>query len=211
MMAIHARASFAIPPPNFPLEVAPRPSLKHAPTSSLVLGAMQVTIGHTTLGEVLRQTKVGKITHQGDASESTYWVCFSNNSSTKSERIWLLSSGEKGGSNHTIYGIVAQVVTSNPSVGVCPELPKDFLPAKLNNGIWLGTSVSEIKKRLGKPSLQQSKWLHYASMRELKGDLRIPAESDRQSGVKATGNPAGIRPLFRCESDRHSGAIRPIG
>jgi len=35
--------------------------------------------------------------------------------------------------------------------------------------------------------------------------VRIPAESDHHSGVKATAVPPGIRPAFRWDSDRRSG------
>jgi len=44
----------------------------------------------------------------------------------------------------------------------------------------------------------------------LRGQLRIPDESGRDSGGKAATVPAGIRPAFRFDCSHHSGAIRPV-
>ncbi len=159
------------PPPRFPLEAAPVPTMKSAPASSLLLGDVKVIFDKTTLGEAMGQIKAGRIQHQGDAGESAYWLCYSNHTPTGWEQIWLLSHGEMGGDEHVIYGVAAKVTSSRPPAS-CPVLPNNLRPVELNNGIWLGTQKEEMRKKLGKPSLEQKDWLHYESRRELVGDPR---------------------------------------
>ena len=57
------------PPPRFPLEVAPPPTMKSTPASSLLLGSVSVVFDKTTLGQAMKQIKAGNIQHQGDAGE----------------------------------------------------------------------------------------------------------------------------------------------
>lgn len=159
------------PPPRFPLDVAPRPTLKTSPVSSISLGSVVVVFDKTTLGEAKKQIKAGKIQNQGDAGESAYWLCYSIRTLEAWEQLWLLSHGEMGGDEHVIHGVAAKVSSKKP-LASCPELPDSLRPVKLNNGIWLGAQTDEITKILGKPSLQQKQWRHYDSERELVGDSR---------------------------------------
>jgi len=159
------------PPPRFPLDVAPTPTLKSAPSSSLTLGSLVVVLAETTLDEAVRNVGVGSIAHQGDAGESTYWVCYSVAESRQKEGLWLLSSGEMGGPNHVIDAVVS-ALDPNTSTDTCPELPKKFQPVTLNSGIWLGTTSARIRSKFGKPSLERDSWIHYHSRRGLPGDPR---------------------------------------
>ena len=77
-----------------------------------------------------------------------------------------------GGPEHVIHGVVAKVSSAALPATSCPSLPGHLRPVKLSNGLWLGAQVEEIRKKLGKPSLQQKQWLHYESQRELVGDPR---------------------------------------
>jgi hypothetical protein len=157
------------PPPRFPLEVAPRPTLNTSPASSIYLGSVVVVFDKTTLGEAKEQLKAGKIQNHGDAGESAYWLCYSIRTPKAWEQLWLLSHGEMGGDEHVIHGVAAKVSSKKPPAS-CPELPDILRPVKLNNGLWLGAQTEEITKKLGKPSLQQKQWRHYDSERELVGD-----------------------------------------
>jgi hypothetical protein len=159
------------PPPRFPLAVAPSPTLKASPVTSISLGSVVVVFDKTTLGEAKKQIKAGKIQNQGDAGESSYWLCFSIRTPEAWEQVWLLSHGEMGGDEHVIYGVAAKNSSKKPPAS-CPELTDDLRPVKLNNGLWLGAQTEEITKKLGKPSLQQKQWRHYYSERELVGDPR---------------------------------------
>ena len=69
-------ADFA-PPPKYPLEVAPTPTTKATPTSSIMIGSIKIIFGKTTLSEALKQINLGKIQHEGDAGDSAYWLCYS--------------------------------------------------------------------------------------------------------------------------------------
>jgi hypothetical protein len=171
-VSTHAYSADIAPPPNFSLEVAPKPTLKSTPASSISLGSVVVDFDKTTLGEAMKHIKAGRIQHQGDAGENVFWLCYSIRAEDKWQQLWLLSHGEMGGEEHIIYGVVAKILPSKPSACACPELPAGLSPVKLNNGFWLGMKTDEIRKKLGKPSLHQTQWIHYESERELGGDPR---------------------------------------
>jgi hypothetical protein len=160
------------PPPRFPLEVAPPPTMKFTAASSISLGSFVVVFDKTTLGEAIEQIKTGEIQHQGDAAESVYWLCYSIQTPAGWEQLWLLSHGEMGGKEHVIYGVAAKLSSLKLPTASCPELPKNLRPVKLDNGFWLRSKKKNIEQKLGKPSLQRNQWLHYQSQRELLGDPR---------------------------------------
>jgi hypothetical protein len=160
------------PPPPFPPQAFPTPTLKTAPVTALALGSFVVRLGRTTLGEVVEEIGKGTIAHEGDASESTYWVCYSITKSQLREQLWLLSSGEMDGVKQVIYGVVSRIIPAGSPTGNCPELPHPFRAATLNSKIWLGTAVATFREKMGEPSLEQEGWLHYASEKELPGDPR---------------------------------------
>ena len=171
------------PPPNFPLEVAPKPTLKSTPASSISLGSVVVDFDKTTLGEAMKQIKAGRIQHQGDAGESVYWLCYSIRAEDEWEQLWLLSHGEMGGEEHVIYGVAAKILPSKPSAAACPELPAGLRPVKLNNGFWLGMKTDEIRKKLGKPSLESKGWLLYNSEQMFRNDPRAKAWGEHDWAV----------------------------
>jgi hypothetical protein len=145
----HAYSADFAPPPRFPLKVAPTPTIKSTPASSIMLGSITVDFDKTTLYEAMKQIKAGKIQHEGDAGESAYWLCYSIRTPEGWEQLWLLSHGEMGGDEHVIHGVVANIPSSSPSLTSCPELTNNLRHVKLNNGLWLGAKSEEIKKKLG--------------------------------------------------------------
>lgn len=173
-VAPSAYSDGAISPPRFPFEVAPSPTLKSSPVSSVALGPVTIYFDKTTLGKALGKIKVGNISHEGDAGESVYWLCYSLTGPEGPERMWLLSHGEMGGPAHVISGVVAQVSSAAPAAD-CPELPPSLRPVRLDDKTWLGTPISAVLKKHGKPSLQREPWTHYESRRELPGDPRAKA------------------------------------
>jgi hypothetical protein len=124
MASFAADASRQVPPPHFPLNVAPPAQLTLAPSSSVALGQFTVVFGETSLGAVLKQVKVGRVDHAGDASESVYWLCYSICTTKARERMWMLSHGEMDGPSRVIYGVVAipriasSQTTQEPRTGV---------------------------------------------------------------------------------------------
>lgn len=171
LIATQAFSADITPPPRFPLEVAPKATMKAAPASSIKMGKVSITFDKTSLGEAIKEIKAGKIQYQGDAGESEYWTCYSRRSGDVWEQIWLLSHGEMGGPEHVVGGVAAKISSRKPSAS-CPELSENLRQVQLDNGLWLGATTEEIKKKYGKPSLQQKQWLHYESEKELVGDPR---------------------------------------
>jgi len=171
LIATQAYSADITSPPRFPLEVAPKPTMKAAPASSINIGKVSIVFDKTTLGEAMKEIKTGKIQHKGDAGESEYWTCYSRRSGEAWEQLWLLSHGEMGGPEHVVGGIAAKISSKKPSAA-CPELSENLSQVQLDNGLWLGATTEEIKKKFGKPSLQQKQWRHYESQKELVGDPR---------------------------------------
>ena len=164
-----ADLSQQIPPPRFPLSEAPPATLNSAPASSVALGDLVIVFDETTLAEAQKQIKLGRIDNRGDASESSFWLCYSISGSGSQEQIWLLSHG---GGDDVIDGVAARISSTPVTANSCPELPAAFQPVRLNNKIWLRSPATEIRKQFGKPSLQRGAWLHYESERELLNDPR---------------------------------------
>ncbi len=165
-----AALSHQIPPPRFPLSEVPPATLNSVPASSVALGDLVVVFEKTTLAEAQKQIKLGRIDNRGDASESSFWLCYSISGSGSQEQIWLLSHG--GGDDHVIDGVAARISSTSVTANSCPELPAAFQAVRLDNKIWLHSPATEICKQFGKPSLQRGAWLHYESERELLNDPR---------------------------------------
>jgi hypothetical protein len=163
------------PPPSLPFLDAAPTTLQAPPVSSLRLGSLVVTLDSGTLPAVARAVGDGVVSHAGDASESTYWLCYSLGPHASRQRLWLLSSGELGGSNHTIYGVVAKAVARAVASPTCPELPRGFVPVTLDVGFWIGSRERDARAKLGSPSLSEGSWLHFMAQRELVGDPRSAA------------------------------------
>src|SRR3990167_7884867 len=92
--ALGADPSSPVQPPRFPLDVVPPFTLSLAPVSSIALGRTVVVLDQTTLADVVKQVRIGRIDHAGDASESAYWLCYSVQGPNGQDRLWLLSHGE---------------------------------------------------------------------------------------------------------------------
>lgn len=80
LTATYAYSADISPPPRFPLEVAPKATMKAAPVSLIKIGRISVIFDKTTLGEAIKEIGAGKIQHQGDAGESEYWICYARRS-----------------------------------------------------------------------------------------------------------------------------------
>ena len=113
-----ADLSQQIPPPRFPLSVAPPPTLNSAPASSVALGDLVIVFDKTTLAEAQKQIKLGRIDNSGDASESSFWLCYSISGSGSQKQIWLLSHG-----GDVIDGVAARISSTRVTTNSCPELP----------------------------------------------------------------------------------------
>jgi len=66
------------------------------------MGTLVIKLETTSLENVLKAIKVGKIAQRGDASESLEWICYSITDQYNPVRLWLLSGEIDGGSVGTV-------------------------------------------------------------------------------------------------------------
>jgi hypothetical protein len=139
-----------VPPPKYPNDVAPSGTIKIKPATVLRLGKLSIQFEITTLSDVQETMKAGQIHHQGDASESISWLCYTIPRRPESQRIWI-SSSEMGGGT-IANGVAAEQISGTTTNNeYCPLLPKKFRPIKLDHDIWLGINVLVLENILGKP------------------------------------------------------------
>jgi hypothetical protein len=148
LLSITFCAEAAVPPPKVELsnEAAWAASMQGPPSAGLTLGAFTVQLEKTTLAQVMDMTAVGTIANQGDAGESTYWLCYTLPEAN--ERVWITSGGEMGGPEHKITHIIAQKLKSAQPSADCPSLPTRLRPVSLSNHLWLGSTNADVQKAL---------------------------------------------------------------
>jgi len=153
----------SVPPPVVPFNSeVPVKKVKVDPINFVRLRTFSVTFEKTTLSDVYGQIGTGAIEHQGDASESIYWLCYSAMQTPIPYRLWIVASGEMGGAQHSVTEISAQVLGADAATSDgCPELPIKFQHASLNGTIWLGAADQALQKQFGKPSWAVNEWRHY--------------------------------------------------
>lgn len=135
--------------------------MKRKPSTGLRMGTFRVRFESTTLDDVRRAAAIGEIAHRGDASGSSYWLCYTNPGAMQAERIWIVAHGEMGGREHYITNISAELVANASATADCPALPGDLLPLSLDNLLWLGASEDTALATLGAPSYQDGAWRSY--------------------------------------------------
>ncbi len=142
-------ASAADPPPEPPTSEL---AIAHmgSPVGGVRLGSLHLIFENSTLSDVQRSA-AEPLKHRGEAGASIYWVCYTVQA-PRAERVWILSDGEMGGTEHRITGITAtQLSAARPMPG-CPALPPALLPMSLDNGVWLGSTMVDAAAALGAPA-----------------------------------------------------------
>jgi hypothetical protein len=164
--------SFAeTPPPAIPFDaITWKASIKKKPSTGIRMGLFHVRFEKTTLDDVLKNIAVGNIAHQGDASESIYWICYTNVKPTHVERIWIVSHGEMGGSKHGITNINAELLMNASATTDCPALPERMKPLVLDSQLWLGSSELDARKKFGLPSHQEGSWKFFDYQGKVRGN-----------------------------------------
>jgi hypothetical protein len=162
LIAVSGTTAFAASPPPPSVDDGGWNATESAPPSSAVmLGTFRLEFETTRLEEVRHAAGVGAVAHQGDASDSIYWLCYSASEHGSGQRIWILSSGEMGGPDHRITGVIAQLSRTFHATPSCPALPAKFAPIRLDRSLWLRSTEQEVGAALGPPSRQHSEWLFY--------------------------------------------------
>jgi len=150
------------PPPHLPFQdVHWAASMKSPPTRGIALGKLYVEFEKTTLADVRHAASIGTIDHQGDASESIYWLCYSHTAADVGYRIWIASNGEMGGADRAVTLIAVERMTNAKPTEDCPSLPAKLQPISLNAPIWIGTTDRDVERALGAPSHRQGKWRQF--------------------------------------------------
>jgi hypothetical protein len=136
------------PPPSVSDTISVQPTLDRDPIQQIKIGIFIAEFEKTTLLKIRETVGIGSIAHSGDASSSQYWLCYS----LPGQRIWLISHGEMGGSDHqlTQVHVISINSSSEPNSG-CPALPIQFQPLHFEFG-WIGTDQQSLVKALGQPS-----------------------------------------------------------
>jgi hypothetical protein len=119
------------------------------------MGDFSILYEETTLGEIKNKIGSGRIEHEGDAAESTYWLCYT----APKELIWIMT-GEMGGSEHDVLNVAVKSGVFKVSTD-CPALPEHFQPISFNHGLRVGETEVSVVKALGAPSHREGKWLSY--------------------------------------------------
>lgn len=139
------------PPPPTNERITVSATLKVDPIQEIRIGSFKAQFEKTTLGEILDALGIGSIQHAGDAGGSQYWICYSS----PNQRIWLISHGEMGGSDHALTQVQAiSTRSTSPGNAACPQIPIRFQSVSMNFG-WIGTSQEKFLKAPGQPSGKQ--------------------------------------------------------
>jgi hypothetical protein len=151
------------PPLPLPSEVRIADNnLTSSPVNGMSLGKMRIDFNRTTLLDVETTVLLGTIDHAGDAGESDYWLCYTVTRGGHSERLWIVSDGEMGGSDHEVTGAFAtRLDPKSASKADCPELPRRFSSIELSNGLWLGDAANKVGSALRTTSRGSDGWWGY--------------------------------------------------
>jgi hypothetical protein len=158
---IASAESDVLPPPKIPSMNHLPSTLSAPPASKIIFGELIVEFERTTLNEVEKAAGAGVIQHRGDAGDSENWLCYRTSLHGRQEHIWI-SSGELGGSKHTVGSVYASTVDRVKKSVDCPILPAQLRPVSLGNQLWLGSSPDQLKEILGAPSAKNGDWLLYS-------------------------------------------------
>lgn len=159
--------SFAQTPPSELPRVTAVTEL-HAPlTADVRLGSLRLRFEKTgllTLGVEMHNLALDHRDPKGD-EDGYSWLCFTVVRGSGSERWWLMSDAEFGGApDYAITGIYVDRLKS-PVVPTttCPEPPPQFLPASLDQRLWVGSRATEISRALGSKS-PSTGWHRYSNV-----------------------------------------------
>lgn len=123
------------------------------------LGAFAGRFEETRLDAVRKAVGEGAIQHHGDAAGSIYWLCYRR----EQQRLWIVSHGEMGGSDHRVTEVVAEIAEKDAGASAdCAALPDKFSPVVFDGRLRLGMSRQEAIAAMGKPSKSEADRIFYS-------------------------------------------------
>lgn len=186
------------PPLTPPSKMGPSGKLA-LPSSGVTLGPLHIYFEKTFLNDIWQSTLTGKIYHFGEADKGNYWLCFTVNQSQPAQRIWILSDGDLGGTEHTVTGISAEFVKGGKPPRDCPLLPAEFLPISLDNGVWLGSAAEDVRGVFGGDSLRDDVWGQWLYEGKIHGE-RCSDGFDRKSSLSVRLSGGRVDALYASQA-----------
>lgn len=110
-------------------------------------GPLEIKLEETTLADV-EKAFGGTMRDEGDAGESSYWLCYAGPDAGGSPSIFWFVSGEMGGSDH---GILSVAVQPNPQGKVpegCAGAPASLTGIELDTP-GVGAPLSDVAAKFG--------------------------------------------------------------
>jgi len=148
-----ATAAFAdpvVPPPAWPSVKDDPVTLAADPVRPLLMGTLRVSLDRSTLADTRNAIGAGVAQRQGKGTDALDWLCYTVSGAAPVQRMWLTSSELSRGRIDAVVAVELPAGTvANPQ---CPDLPARFKPVRFDDGLWLGTPTTELRKSLGIPS-----------------------------------------------------------
>ena len=142
-------AQAAVPPPAWPAKDGQAVSARAEPVRQVIVGPLQVDLGHTTFDEVQNALGFSPIQQHGDAAHGEKWVCYTI--PRLSARVWLRSS-ELGG-HEAIDGLTARLVgLDSTATEECPNIIMRDNRVITDTDVALGSPVRDIGRHLNAAS-----------------------------------------------------------
>jgi len=148
--ATAAHAETVVPPPAWPAVKDNPVTLGADPVRPLLLGALRISLDSATLADTRKAIGAGVPQRQGKGTDALDWLCYTLADAAPAQRVWLTSSELSRG---RIDAVVATELAAGAAPSPeCPDLPARFKPVRFDDGLWLGTPSTELRKSLGIPS-----------------------------------------------------------
>jgi len=114
------------------------------------------------------------------------WLCYALPQDGFVDIVWLSSSEMADGT--VVDGLTAlRFPTLPPQFKDCSPFPRQFGPARLADGTWLGSSASDVRRSYGSPRIKPSGWEYFYDGRKGKFDisssLAFKMEQDKVIGI----------------------------
>ncbi|HEY9025422.1 MAG TPA: hypothetical protein VIP05_14060 [Burkholderiaceae bacterium] len=153
LLLLGATAAFAesvVPPPAWPAVKDTPVPLAADPVRPLMLGTLRVSLDSTTLADARKAIGAGVPQRQGKGTDSLDWLCYTVSDAAPAQRLWLTSSELSRGRIDAV--VATDLAAGAAATPECPDLPPRFKPVRFDDGLWLGTPSSELRKSLGIPA-----------------------------------------------------------
>jgi hypothetical protein len=148
--ATAAHADPVVPPPTWPAVKDSPVTLAADPVRPLLLGTLRISLDSATLADTRKTIGAGVAQRQGKGTDALDWLCYTVSDATPAQRLWLTSSElSRGRIDAVVAAELAPGMAASPE---CPDLPARFKPVRFDDGLWLGTPSTELRKALGIPT-----------------------------------------------------------